>query len=199
MSKYIVVETKEEKRCVKPKRFAAAANEVDKRQLWEEDEINVQAFDKRRQEAEEDALYSWKKNRRLWRGSEVDKEMALMRERVKMRQMQEKLRLVTQPVVQTNLVEFEGNPRYAVEETDGDDSISLTQSCSDQPVEMEHIPQESYPSGTSKPNNTSMLTPPPAAASKTICSRQRMERGMASLEAILEDIIEAVKVANHFS
>ena len=94
--KYIVVETKEEKRCVKSKQTAATANQVEKR-FWEEDE----ACDRRRQEAEDDALNSWKNNRKLWRGSKVDKEMALLRERVKMRQMQEKLSLVTQPVIQS--------------------------------------------------------------------------------------------------
>ena len=191
MLKYIVVETKEEKRCVKSKKTAATANQVEKR-FWEEEE---EACDRRIQEAEDDALNSWKNNRRLWRGSEVDKEMALLRERVKMRQMQEKLRLVTQPVIQeveANMVEED--QRIISEDISRDDSISSTQSQSVQPVEIEQCLEESYPSGTFKPNNHFMNTPP-ATASKTICSRQRMERGMASLEAILKDIIEAVKVA----
>ena len=192
--KYVVVETKEEKRCVKPKRSVAAANQVDER-FWEEDE----SCDKNRQEAEDNAFNSWKNNRKLWRGSKVDKEMALLRERVKMRQMQEKLRLVTQPVVHTNLIGLEKNQRSASEETNEDDSISSTKSRSDQPVEIEPSPKEFYRSGSSKPNNYLMSTPPPAAASKTICSRQKIERGMASLEAILKDIIEAVKVAQNNS
>ena len=112
-----------------------------------------------------------------------------------MRQMQEKLRLVTQPVIQeveANMVEED--QRIISEDISRDDSISSTQSQSVQPVEIEQCLEESYPSGTFKPNNHFMNTPP-ATASKTICSRQRMERGMASLEAILKDIIEAVKVA----
>jgi len=108
--------------------------------------------------------------------------------------MQEKLRLVTQPVIQeveANMVEED--QRIISEDISRDDSISSTQSQSVQPVEIEQCLEESYPSGTFKPNNHFMNTPP-ATASKTICSRQRMERGMASLEAILKDIIEAVKV-----
>ena len=185
-----MVETKEEKRCRKTKRITAAANQVDQR-LWEEEG----ACGKRRQAAEDDALNSWKNNRRLWKGSEVDKEMALMRERVKMRQMQEKMRLVTQPVfqeVEANLVEFEEDQRFISEEISGDDSISSMQSRSVQPVEIEQSLEESYPSGKFKPNNHLMNTPP---ATASICSRKMMERSMASLEAILKDIIEAVKVA----
>ena len=177
-----MVETKEEKRCVKSKKSAAVASQVEQR-LWEDDE----AGDERRREAEEDAFNSWKTNRRLWRGSEVDKEMALMRERVKMRQMQEKLRLVTQPVIEED--ESEEDQRLISEEISGDDSISLTHHQSVHPVENGNRTPE-----TSKPNNHLMNTPP-ATSSKNVNCRQRTERGMASLEAILKDIIEAVKVA----
>ena len=118
-----------------------------------------------------------------------------------MRQMQEKLSLVSQPVIQSrpkveaNLVESKQDQLSISGDLSGDDSISSsTQSQSVQPVEIEQSPEVSHPRGTFKPNNRMMNTPP-ATASKTICSRQRLERGMASLEAILKDIIDAIKVA----
>ena len=189
----MVVETKEEKRRVKPKEIrprSTTATQVERR-LWEEDEAEEQAKDQMRRDAENDAFNSWKTNRRLWRGSEVDKEMALMRERVRMRQLQEKMRLVTQPVIQSES-EVPKSPEHITwpsEDMSGDDSISPTPSQSVKPYEMENY----SPSVTSKPNKSSASTPP-TTASKTACSRKRMERGMASLEAILKDIMEAVKV-----
>ena len=189
----MVVETKEEKRRVKPKEIrprSTTATQVERR-LWEEDEAEEQAKDQMRRDAENDAFNSWKSNRRLWRGSEVDKEMALMRERVRMRQLQEKMRLVTQPVIQSES-EVPKSPEHTTwpsEDMSGDDSISPTPSQSVKPYEIENY----SPSVTSKPNKSSASTPP-TTASKTACSRKRMERGMASLEAILKDIMEAVKV-----
>ena len=199
VSKYIVVETKKEKRSAKPLKSTAR---VEKR-FWEGDDMEDMAFDKRRENAEDDAFNSWNTNRRLWRGSEVDKEMALMRERVKMRQLQEKMRLVTQPVIplgseeKENVFELQEDQRFDPEDKILDDSVSSTPSQLVRPAQIDQSLQISCPNKTSKPKNNSVKNTQPASASKPICSEQRIKRGMASLEAILTDIIEAVKVAYH--
>ena len=196
VSKYIVVETREEKRRVKPPKYAAR---VEKR-FWEEDDMDDMAFDKRREDAEDDAFNSWKMNRRLWRGSEVDREMALMRERVKMRQLQEKMRLVTQPVIPSgseekeNVIESQKDQRLISEEISLNTSVSPTPS---QPVDIDQSLGISSPTKTSKLKNNSVKEIPPVLDSKPICNEQRIKRGMGSLETILQDIIEAVKVAYH--
>ena len=99
MSKYIVVEAEEEIRSVKPKLNLQRSSSSTERKKFEEDDEEDQASTKKLKEAEEAAFNCWKSNRRVWRESQVDNEMALMRERVKMRQLQESMRLVAQPVL----------------------------------------------------------------------------------------------------
>ena len=135
----------------------------------------------------------------------MDKEMALMRERVKMRQLQEKMRLVTQPVIPSgseekeNVVELQEDQRFDPEEISLNDSDPSTSSRFVRPVQIQQSRQIFSPNKTQKPKNNPVKDTPPVMGSKPICNEQRIKRGMALLETILKDIIEAVKVAYHIN
>ena len=191
MSKYIVVETKEEKRSVKPKLDLQRLSSSTERKKVEEDDGEDQAFTKKLKEAEEVAFNCWKSNRRVWRGSQVDNEMALMRERVKMRQLQESMWLVTQPVLQLRQEPGEID-RGSAEESAEEHSLHSMTNQSDEPAQAATL---SSPSKTSQPLKVATNNSPSAESSRPLNTQHRLERGFSSLEAILKDIIEAVKVA----
>ena len=192
MSKYIVVETKEEKRSVKPELNLQRLSSSTERIFFELDDEEDQAFTKKLKEAEEAAFDCWKSNRRVWRGSQVDNEMALMRERVKMRQLQESMRLVTQPVLQLGQEPGEIDRESTYEESAEDHSLHSMTIQSDEPVQAATL---SSPSKISQPLKVATNNSPSAESSRPLNTQHRLERGFSSLEAILKDIIEAVKVA----
>ena len=192
MSKYIVVETKEEKRSVKPKLNLQRLSSSTERKKFEEDDEEDEAFTKNLKEAEEAAFNCWSSNRRVWRGSQVDNEMALMRERVKMRQLQESMRLVTQPVLQLGQEPGEIDRESTYEELAEEHSLHSMTNQSDEPFQAATL---SSPSKTSRPLKVATNNSPSAESSRPLNTQHRLERGFSSLEAILKDIIEAVKVA----
>ena len=192
MSKYIVVEAEEEIRSVKPKLNLQRSSSSTERKKFEEDDEEDQAFTKKLKEAEEAAFNCWSSNREVWRGSQVDNEMALMRERVKMRQLQESMRLVTQPVLQLEQEPGEIDKGSTYEESAEEHSSHTMANQSDEPVQAVTL---SSPSKTSRPITVATNNPPLAESSRPLNIQHRLERGFSSLEAILKDIIEAVKVA----
>ena len=165
MSKYIVVETKEEIRSVKPKLDLQRSSSSTERKKFEEDDEEDQAFTKKLKEAEEAAFNCWKSNRRVWRGSQVDNEMALMRERVKMRQLQESMRLVTQPVLQLEQEPGEIDKGSAYEESAEEHSSHTMENQSDEPVQAVTL---SSPSKTLRPIKAAANNPPSAESSRPL-------------------------------
>merc|ERR1712012_368891 len=121
-----------------------------------------------------------------------DNEMALMRERVKMRQLQESMRLVTQPVLQLGQEPGEIDRGSTYEESAEEHSLHSMTNNSDEPVQAATL---SSPSKTSQPLRVAATNTPSAESSRPLNTQHRLERGFSSLEAILKDIIEAVKVA----
>ena len=118
--------------------------------------------------------------------------MALMRERVKMRQLQESMRLVTQPVLQLGQEPGEIDKESTYEELAEEHSLHSMTNQSDEPFQAATL---SSPSKTSRPLKVATNNSPSAESSRPLNTQHRLERGFSSLEAILKDIIEAVKVA----
>merc|ERR1719397_1307931 len=110
------------------------------------------------------------------------------------------MRLVTQPVIPSgseekeNVVELQEDQRFDSEEISLNDSDSSTPSRFVRPVQIQQSLQVFSSNKTPKPKNNPVKDTPPVMGSKPICSEQRIKRGMALLETILKDIIEAVKV-----